>query len=65
MESTILHPYSVEVEPEPTGFRWKVRERGKLLQRSDRVFPTAEKAQEDAVEHLQRKQHGDLREKRR
>jgi hypothetical protein len=65
MESTIPHPYSVEVEPEPTGFRWKVRERGTLLQRSDRLFRTAQKARQDAVEHLQRKQHGDLREKRR
>jgi hypothetical protein len=25
MENSVPHPYSVEVEPEPTGFRWKIR----------------------------------------
>jgi hypothetical protein len=65
MEDTVPHPYSVEVETEPTGFRWKARQHGKLLERSHRLFSTAEKAHADAVESLQRRQHGDLREKRR
>jgi hypothetical protein len=58
MESTVPHPYSIEVEAEATGFRWKVREHGKLLERSQRLFSTEAKAHADAVESLQRKQHG-------
>ena len=44
MAGSVPHRYSVEVEPEPGGFRWKIRENGKLLERSQRLYPSAEKA---------------------
>jgi hypothetical protein len=49
MEDTVPHPYSVEVEPEPTGFRWKIREHGELRERAQRLHSSPEKAWEEAV----------------
>jgi hypothetical protein len=64
-DAAIPHPYSVEVEREPTGFRWKIRERGELRERGQRLHSNAEKAHAEAVEKLQRLQHGQERERGR
>jgi len=53
--------YSVEVTPctTPAGhFQWAIRERGKLIQRSDRSQATEEKAWEKAQAELERMQFG-------
>jgi hypothetical protein len=64
-DAAIPHPYAIEVEREPTGFRWKIRERGELRERGQRLYPTAERAHADAVEQLRRFQHGQGRERGR
>ena len=63
-KGSVPHPYSVEVESEPGGFRWKIRENGKLLERSQRLYASAEKAHQEAVETLQHAT-GDPRERSR
>ena len=45
---TNIHPYTMEVIPpkeEGGAYNWAIRRHGKLAQRSDRSYPTAEKAQ--------------------
>jgi uncharacterized protein YegP (UPF0339 family) len=63
MSEELAQPYSIEVEKERGGFRWKLRARGKLMVRSQHLYRTAEKAQEEGLEQLQRLQHGAHREK--
>jgi hypothetical protein len=44
---TNIHPYTLEVLPpkeEGGTYNWAIRKHGKLAQRSDRSYPTAEKA---------------------
>ena len=62
MEDTVPHPYSVEVEPEPTGFRWKIREHGELRERAQRLHSSPEKAWEEAVKTIERMRHPSPRE---
>jgi hypothetical protein len=50
------HPYTLEIsETRPGVFSWSIRNRGKLLQRSDRFEPSEEAARkrgENALESL-------------
>jgi hypothetical protein len=52
-----MQRYSLEVTPcaKPAGhFQWAIRERGKLLQRSDRPQPTEDKARSKGQAELER-----------
>ena len=54
-------PYSLEVFPceRPAGhFEWAIRERGKLLQRSDRKHPSEDKARENGQAQIDHLIHG-------
>jgi hypothetical protein len=59
MDNNPTHPYTVEVsETRPGVFNWSIRERGKLLQRSDRYELSEEAARkrgESALESLMAK----------
>ena len=47
MKENPTHPFTLDVLPAPGGhFQWAIRERGKLLQRSDRPQPSARVARE-------------------
>ncbi len=51
------YPYTLEVHPceNPEGhFRWLIRERGKLFQRSDKPHPSQEAALKSARAELER-----------
>ncbi len=51
------YPYTLDVEPcdKPAGqFRWMIRNRGKLLQRSDRLHPSEEAALKSGRAELER-----------
>jgi hypothetical protein len=51
------YPYSLEVFPaeKPAGhYQWAIRERGRLLQRSDRAHPSEEKARQKGEAELER-----------
>ncbi len=64
MNKETTSPYSLEVTPceRPTGhFQWSIRQRGRLLQRSDRSHATAHKARENGQEQIERLLHGDRR----
>lgn len=53
--------YALEVTPcaTPAGhYQWAIRDRGKLIQRSDRPQPTEEKARAKAQAELERMQFG-------
>src|SRR5688500_2499710 len=52
--------YVVEVVPSviPGKFQWEIRQRGKLIQRSDRYFPSEEAARASGLEEVQRRVHG-------
>jgi hypothetical protein len=56
MDNNPTHPYTLEVsETRPGVFSWAIRERGKLLQRSDRFEASEEAARkrgESALESL-------------
>jgi hypothetical protein len=65
MENSVPHPYSVEVDPEPSGFRWKIREHGKLRERAQRLHSSPEKAWKEAVETIEKMRHGNSRERGR
>jgi hypothetical protein len=57
MSTDLTYPYSLEIAPceKPGGhFRWTIRERGKLLQRSDRVFASEQIAREKGEAELAR-----------
>ena len=58
-------PYSVEIVPEPGGSRWKLREHGKLIERSHRLYDSAGRAQEAGLEKIQKMKHGNARERGR
>ena len=51
------YPYTLDVQPcdKPAGhFRWIIRERGKLLQRSDKSHPSQEAALKNGHAELER-----------
>ncbi len=57
MSTDTTYPYSLEVSPceKPAGhFSWAIRERGKLIQRSDRPHPSEQKAREKGQAELER-----------
>jgi hypothetical protein len=57
MTTTQTYPYSLEVFPatKPAGhFQWTIRERGRLVQRSDRPHVSEEKARENGQAELER-----------
>lgn len=57
MSTEPMYPYSLEVFPceKPAGhFQWSIRERGRLIQRSDRPHPTESKAREKGQAELER-----------
>jgi hypothetical protein len=56
-----IFPYSLEVTPcdkRAGHFQWAIRERGRLLQRSDRPHLSESKALENGHEQIQRLLHG-------
>ncbi len=57
MSTDTTYPYSLEISPSerPDGhFFWSIRERGKLLQRSDRAFATEQIARKRGEAELER-----------
>ena len=55
MNSNPTHPYSLDVWQASDGqFLWAIRERGKLLQRSDRSHPSERAAREKGEAALDR-----------
>jgi hypothetical protein len=56
MNENPTYPYTLDVSEKPGGhFQWAIRERGKLLQRSDRSHPSEREARqkgEAALESL-------------
>ena len=65
MEKSVPLPYSVEVEHEPSGYRWKIREHGKLRERAQRLHSSPEKAWEEALKTIERMRHPNPRERGR
>jgi photosystem II stability/assembly factor-like uncharacterized protein len=54
MDNNQTHPYTLEIsETRPGVFNWSIRERGKLLQRSDRYEPSEEAARKRAEKALE------------
>ncbi|MCE4226962.1 hypothetical protein HCU64_24805 [Methylobacterium sp. C25] len=61
MTTEVPHPYSITVEPltKPQGhYGWALRKHGKLAERSDRAFPSENKAFENAMKAVERDQGG-------
>ena len=57
MSTETIHPYTLNVEPceKPEGhFQWLIRERGKLLQRSDRPHRSEREALDRGRAELER-----------
>ena len=57
MSTDLTYPYSLEIsrsEKSQAQFRWAIRERGKLLQRSDRAFATEQLARKSGEAELER-----------
>jgi hypothetical protein len=51
------YPYSLEISPcerQEGHFQWSIRERGKLKQRSDRIYASEQKAREKGEAELER-----------
>jgi hypothetical protein len=56
-----LHPYSLEVAPNPRSagaWFWTLRLNGKLLQRSDRKYDSEDKARREGREVIEKLKHG-------
>jgi hypothetical protein len=61
MSTEPTYPYALEISPckKPAGhFQWAIRERGKLIQRSDRPHPSEENAREKGQAELERLDFG-------
>ena len=61
MSNTEIHPYTLEVMPsktKPGQFEWTIRERGKLLQRSDRLLGSEQAARKSGMAEIERKLRG-------
>ena len=65
MNKNPTHPYTLDVSKLPDGrFQWTIRERGKLLQRSDRPHSSEQSARENgqkAIEGLRETSRDDRR----
>ena len=51
------YPYTLEVQPcdKPAGhFRWAIRKHGRLVERSDRPYPSGQSAREKGQAALER-----------
>jgi hypothetical protein len=54
MKENPTHPYMLDVAKLPDGrFQWAIRERGKLLQRSDRLHPSEPAAREHGFKAIE------------
>jgi len=54
MDENPTHPYTLDVSKLPDGrFLWAIRERGKLLQRSDRPQPSEQAAREIGLKAIE------------
>ena len=54
MNGNPTHPYTLEVVKLPDGrFQWSIRERGKLLERSDRLQPSEQAAREHGLKAIE------------
>jgi hypothetical protein len=61
MTTEQTYPFSLEVfaVEKPAGhFQWAIRERGRLIQRSDRPHPSEDKAREKGEAELERLYYG-------
>ena len=61
MTNQATYPYTLEVGPakRPAGhFLFAIRHQGKLLQRSDRSYPTEEEAQKRGLAEIEKLLHG-------
>ena len=56
-DQTNIHPYTLEILPpkvEGKSYQWALRKNGKLVQRSDRSLPSAEKARENGLAQVEK-----------
>ncbi len=54
MNENPTHPYTLDVVKLPNGrFQWSIRERGKLLQRSDRLEASEQAAREHGFKAIE------------
>ncbi len=54
MNDNPTHPYTLDVSQLPDGrFQWAIRERGKLLQRSDRLQNSEQSARENGLKAIE------------
>jgi hypothetical protein len=61
MSDEKTHPYTLEVTPsqaKPGQFTWAIRERGKLIQRSDRLLGSEKAARKDGMAQIERMLQG-------
>jgi hypothetical protein len=61
MSDQKTYPYVLDVVPsakKPGQFEWTIRQHGKLLQRSDRVYFSEEAARKNGMAEVERKLHG-------
>ena len=55
--ATSTFPFTLEIEPpkSPGGsYQWAIRKNGKLVQRSDRNYPTEAKARENGLAQIEK-----------
>jgi hypothetical protein len=61
MSKQETYPYALEVTPstkKPGQFEWTIRQHGKLLQRSDRLYFSEEAARKNGMTEVERKLNG-------
>ena len=61
MNDEKTHPYTLEVIPnqaKPGQFQWAIRERGRLIQRSDRLLGSEKAARKDGMAQIERLLNG-------
>jgi uncharacterized protein (DUF2249 family) len=61
MSDAETYPYTLEVtasKTKPGQFEWTIRERGKLIQRSDRLHGSEKAARKSGMAEIERKLHG-------
>lgn len=56
MNENPTHPYALEIQPGSKAgtFQWIIRRSGKLIQRSDRSFPSEDAARNDGAKAIER-----------
>ena len=61
MHDEKTYPYTLDVVPsktKPGQFEWTIRERGKLIQRSDRLLGSEQAARKSGMAEIERKLQG-------